>query len=431
MNDARRAATARELAAEADAVLYDVTRIATRFFRSTPNGIDRVDLAYARHFLGRAEDSGFDRGVIWTPLGARTFSGARGARLVDDVLAHWGETRAADGNLFDRPTGRPRPARRAGEFLRGVSAVSKSIPRAIAPSPPAAKRHGGGFYFNASQFPIWRREHRAWVARQTGLRSVFFVHDLLPITHPEFFPAAEPARHLTRMEAIADSASGVVVASEHVRDDLARHFRGLGRAAPPVCVAPLPVSETFVNSPPRIGISGGAPFFLVCGTVEPRKNHLLLLNVWRELIRREAHSAPKLIVAGRRGGGCDNTAALLDRATELRGHVITIPDATTPEVCALMDRAQAVLMPSFAEGFGFPVHEAVARGTPVLASDIPAFRGLSGSPLVTLIDPVDGAGWLEAVRARAGVRGRKRGAREIRTTWEGHFREVEGFLASL
>ncbi len=66
------------------------------------------------------------------------------------------------------------------------------------------------------------------------------------------------------------------------------------------------------------------PYFVVCSTIEPRKNHLLLLHVWRELVRRDGADAPKLVIVGSRGWKFEAVAALLDRSPALRGHVVEV-----------------------------------------------------------------------------------------------------------
>ena len=114
---------------------------------------------------------------------------------------------------------------------------------------------------------------------------------------------------------------------------------------------------------------------VICSTIEPRKNHLLLLEVWRELVRRDGPGTPKLVLVGGRGWKFEAVAALLDRSPALRGHVVEASGLTTPSLKRLLDGARALLMPSFAEGYGLPVVEAQIAGVPVIASDI---RGLPG-----------------------------------------------------
>jgi glycosyltransferase involved in cell wall biosynthesis len=91
-------------------------------------------------------------------------------------------------------------------------------------------------------------------------------------------------------------------------------------------------------------------------------------------------------------------------------------------------------MPSFAEGYGLPVAEALAAGTPVLASDLPSLRAMAGSA-ITWLDPVDGLGWLAAIRRLSeapphwvqGRRDRPRSAFSVDT----YFPQIEAFLSTV
>src|SRR6266481_9868874 len=199
-------------------------------------------------------------------------------------------------------------------------------------------------------------------------------------------------------------------------------------------VQPLPVSPIFHEQREHDELLAAQPYFLVCGTIEPRKNHLLLLNLWREFGRSLGSLAPKLILAGARGWENENILDMLERCPQIRDHVIEAPGLSTPSLKRLIDNARAVLMPSFAEGYGLPVAEALTAGAPVLASDLPSLRAMNGAE-ITWLDPLDGLGWLAAIRRLA----------EAPTHWmqatrerplpafssEIYFRRVEAFLSTI
>jgi glycosyltransferase involved in cell wall biosynthesis len=178
------------------------------------------------------------------------------------------------------------------------------------------------------------------------------------------------------------------------------------------------------------------PYFVTCGTIEPRKNHLMLLHVWRELVCRDGASAPKLVLIGGRGWENENAVDLLQRCPTISNHVIEVAGLSTPGLKRLLDGARALLMPSFAEGYGLPVAEALAAGVPVIASDIPVFQETGGGR-ITPVSPIDGVGWFEAIRALA--RSNRPERRTIGVETEkyeataglNYFAEVSGFLKNL
>ncbi|MGH6869462.1 MAG: glycosyltransferase, partial [Methylocella sp.] len=154
------------------------------------------------------------------------------------------------------------------------------------------------------------------------------------------------------------------------------------------------------------------------------------------LVRRDGAAAPKLILIGSRGWENENAVDLLQRCPSIGNHVIEAAGLPTPALKRLLDGARALLMPSFAEGYGLPVAEAMAARVPVIASDIPVFRETAGGR-ITALSPIDGEGWLEAIRALARSHRSERqtiGAESQRyeATAESHyFANVSGFLETL
>ena len=172
---------------------------------------------------------------------------------------------------------------------------------------------------------------------------------------------------------------------------------------------------------------------MVLGTIEPRKNHLLLLHVWRQIVAELGEAAPQLVVIGQRGWECEQVVDLLDRCTALQGHVTELPRCGDQELATWLAHAQALLFPSFTEGFGMPLVEALTLGVPVIASDLPVFREVAGG-IPDYLDPIDGLGWYQRVLGYLAVGGPMRCAQRVRMegfrapTWGEHFTVVESLL---
>ena len=175
------------------------------------------------------------------------------------------------------------------------------------------------------------------------------------------------------------------------------------------------------------------PYFVVLGTIEPRKNHLLLLQVWKRLAERMGDQAPLLVVIGQRGWECENVVDLLERCEPLRNHILELSTCSDAELAQWLHHARALLFPSFAEGFGLPLVEALACGTPVIVSDLAVFREIAHS-IPDYLDPLNGIGWLEMIVDYAApdsqVRDRqlKRMSTFVVPTWDDHFRKVDAML---
>jgi glycosyltransferase involved in cell wall biosynthesis len=386
-------------------IVLDIWHLSLGFGRETPAGVDRVDMSFAAHFL--TADIPNRKALLLTPLGPRAVRVAGGRRIFEGVQAHWRETEqpGTDGGLA-----------RVRSALAGLSLPQRSPQKAFSRRARRAFRAGGGaallhcatwrhitgigtdaVYLNVSQYPLSAPSYFHWLRERPDVKPVFMIHDLLPIEYPEFFRPESVERHRRRLSVFAKIAAGAIVSTQEVADALLAYLQRLGRKTIPLLVQPLPVSSTFHK--PREHDEGLAAraYFVICGTIEPRKNHLLLLNLWRELARLLGPSTPKLIIVGARGWENENTLDLLERCPGIRDHVIEAPGLSTPSVKRLIDNARAVLMPSFAEGYGLPVAEALTAGTPVLASDLMSLRAMSGAA-ITRLDPLDGPGWLAAIR---------------------------------
>jgi len=167
----------------------------------------------------------------------------------------------------------------------------------------------------------------------------------------------------------------------------------------------------------------GAPelYALFVGTVEPRKNLETLLDAWSGL-RAQSADPPSLVVCGRLGWKSGGLAKRIERA-ESEGWLRHFGYVSDSELASLYRNALLVALPSHYEGFGLPVLEALAAGTPVVASDIPVLREVAGD--AALYAPPDRPDlWTERIEAllddgdlarSLGTRGPERARR---FTWE-------------
>lgn len=413
-------------------VLFDVTRLQARAGFATPTGIDRVDLAYLEalharpgvelhlvridafgpHLLGAKETA-----RVLETLARRRSADTRGSTERFDVLWRWLQSPAGVAPPV-QPSSKSASIRspRAGRWLDRPLADLR-LRRLV-------ERHGRPrwLYLNTSHGQSYRAVLARWLHR-TRIPAVFFIHDLLPIDFPEFNRAAEPGRHVARIRTASECARHVIVNSEVTRGVLKDYLVAAGWRVPPITVLPLGVGEEFRRDPDAAVEPPAVPYFVVLGTVEPRKNHALLLRIWRRLAATPG--TPRLVILGRRGWSNEAVFRALDDDSTIRGHVVEWPGVDDAGVRTLLQGARALLAPSFAEGYHLPVAEALALGTPVLASDIAAHREIAGT-YAELLGPEDDEAWLAAVTEYAAKTSPRRADRHRRThdyepaRWPGH-----------
>ncbi|MEO3470244.1 glycosyltransferase [Roseomonas sp. CAU 1739] len=267
--------------------------------------------------------------------------------------------------------------------------------------------------------------------RDAGAAFIPLVHDLIPATHPEYARPGVAMQHLRRLETVASLATGIIVNSAATDTVLQPHL--VRQADPPdVVVAPLGI-EAFTPAATAPAMPT-EPYFVSIGTIEPRKNHLLLLHLWRDFAAKWGPAAPRLVLVGRRGWENENVLDLLERCALLKGLVTEAGSLSDPAVGALLAGSRALLFPSFAEGYGLPLAEALAAGAPAICSDLPALREVGGD-VPEYLDPLDGSGWRRMVLDYAAPDSRARSAQLARMrrwsppSWDDHFDAVDGMLA--
>ncbi len=359
----------------------DLSRLLSRAGAAVPTGIDRVELAYAEYLLAHAPQR--TEFVALHPLGRfGTLPHAATVRFVDALAARWDRGAADEGTA----------ARLGRRLLHGLM-----LPRADRGMIQPGSRDA--IYLLLSHHHLTRP---AVVADTIARRRAVFVpmvHDLIPLQFPEYCREQEAAKHAARIDTVSRLADAVLVPSEAVRQSLLPHLLRAGRAHVPVWPVPHGVHLRALPQPlpdTRDPAAAPHPYFVCLGTIEGRKNHLLLLTVWRRLVQEQGERAPHLVLIGKRGWKNEQVLDLLGRCPSLQGVVTEHNALPDQEVARLLKGARALLFPSFGEGYGLPLAEALSLGVPAICSDIPVFREVGGDGPVYL-DPLDGTGWMRAI----------------------------------
>ncbi len=404
------------MSAEARRLILDITRLVARTGPQAPTGIDRVERAYLAELAGRG--AGNLHLACRTALGWLLIPGS----VAPDLL------RWIDGPHCLPLTGplatalarnRRTPAIEAA--LRARSHLCLTLP-ALARQVAAGSGGGSLVWLTVGHMnlsvPLFRR-----LKRLPGLRIVAMLHDTIPLDHPDWSGPGASDRLKDGLRAAFAHADLILTPSAAAAGDLQRWAGLSGHRIDPL-VVPLGVTPAAPRPdlvPPDL--RPDRPYFVALGTIEPRKDHALLLDIWDGFRAAPPPGhAPALLVLGRRGWAAPALFARLDRALPLVRVAGGLPDGA---VSALLQGAQALLAPSRAEGFGLPVAEAAALGVPVIASDLAVTREVAGDWPVYLT-PGDLYAWQDAIitMARQADSRQGRPAPAKMPDWQAHFNLV-------
>lgn len=348
-------------------VILDLSRLLSRVRHHTPSGVDRVEMAYARGLLDLFGDR-LQLAAVH-PLGVHgRLPRSKALRFLDMMERRWTDE---DGDT-------------------GQRSLLEVLPSLLALLPERPPRTSGSVYVQASPHHLTNAALVRRILHREQAGFLCLVHDLIPIEYPEYARPNGAAQHRQRIETIAALADGVIVNSAATARSLKPWLDKIGRA---VDVRVALLGTHAMREPVATSRPSDAPYFLCVGTIEPRKNHLLLLNVWRHLVEtRHGEAIPRLVIVGRRGWENEQVVDMLERCVALQGHVEELNGCSDRQMHALLRGARALLLPSFAEGYGMPVAEALLAGIPVLCSDLPALREAGGAA-PDYLDPLDGPAW--------------------------------------
>ena len=399
--------------------LLDLTRLISRVGHGPMTGVDRVERAYLTEFLARPEPL---FGLVATSVGHslldRAGMAALSARLMGQVP--WGKPDLLA--RFSRSLG---PRRKAAEADVRRLALGSVLAQGLAALMRTSLRDGV-VYYNTGHSNLTDTTLGA-VKSLPGARIAVLIHDMIPLDFPQFTRPGQTQIFADKMRRVAASADRVICNSAVTAADVARHFAGFGRV-PDRMVAHLGIDPP--TAAPTLPADHAAlqPYFLCLGTIEPRKNHALLLDIWDGFAADPpAGGIPHLLIAGSRGWRNDAVFARLDKL-DPNGPVRDLGGVDDHQRAALMAQATALLFPSHAEGFGLPPAEAAARGIPVLCNDLAVLREFMGD--YPVYAPVtDRYHWAKAIETlaeswRAGRGHHRQTFRGTLPTWADHFNLV-------
>jgi glycosyltransferase involved in cell wall biosynthesis len=235
-------------------------------------------------------------------------------------------------------------------------------------------------------------KHIAEAKRRYGIKHATLIHDLIPIEYGSFVERQHVVQFRNWLQDAITLSDVILTISEYSRDVLVRLAETVGWSLPRVEVVKpgsglndgvMERNQTTIRFPQR--------YVLYVSTIEIRKNHQLLVNVWRRLLKQYgADFVPTLIFAGKVGWLIDDLLADLQRSNYLDGKIMLVSDLSDAELSECYRSCLFTVFSSLCEGWGLPVAESLTHGKLCVASNRTSIPEVGGG-LIDYFDPTNEA----------------------------------------
>ena len=240
--------------------------------------------------------------------------------------------------------------------------------------------------------------------KRQGVRIVCFLQDVIGITHPQFCPTDDMLQFADFIDATLTYADLVIATSNATKEEIIKLQKECGKPAVPVVIAPLGSNfgntkvcggqqENEKSTAEKKGLTekvhahvkeavAAGNYLLMVGTLDPRKNHKLLLDAYDGTGKEDPDTLKAigmhLVIAGYPGWNNDAFTERLKKHKDLYRGIWYFDDASDADIEYLYQNGFALAFPSYIEGYGLPIVESMTKGLPVIAMDTPINREIGG-----------------------------------------------------
>lgn len=249
-------------------------------------------------------------------------------------------------------------------------------------------------WFNQPKVEFWLRDvdliHslECEYTISTDKPLVVTIHDIGPLTHPEYFSASRPGIRKIALEQAIQKADSIITVSEYTANDVQSYFQV--DLSHKLHVIPEGISSVFQKKPSESTMQAvemlvpqNKPYFLYPGSINPRKNLSRVLKAFESVAQKIPHD---LIIVGKLGWESNSTLQHI-KNTPFAKRIHLVGFVKDEQLAALYRKATALVYVSLFEGFGLPIVEAMASGCPVITSNISPMSEVAGDSAV-LVDPL-------------------------------------------
>ncbi len=229
-----------------------------------------------------------------------------------------------------------------------------------------------------------------YAPRFSPIPSVISIMDLAFLQFPEDFKKRDLNKLTMWTEYSVKQAKHIVTISQATKEDVMSAYNVPAEKVTVVYpgLTPLPGRSEKDNSFQHIGAYFGfsKPYLIYIGTLQPRKNLVRLIEAYAQLKKLPQFSQLKLVMVGRKGWLFDTVFTKVEEL-QLQNEVVFTGFVSDYEKIELLKHAQALVLPSLYEGFGFPVLEAMAVGVPAIVSNVSSLPEVGGKAVQYIEEP--------------------------------------------
>lgn len=232
-----------------------------------------------------------------------------------------------------------------------------------------------------------------------GIKIITCCYDLIPVIFPQYCVGDVAARFKSYFNRLSWGSEAVLCISKQSESDLLDLWRITG--SDPCRTQVIPLGDNIPGGDGKVSDEverlTSDPFILFVSTIERRKNHEVLYRAYHLLSRSgNKEKLPKLVFVGMPGWGTGDLLSDLGLDPFTQDLIVQLHHVSDAELLQLYQRAMFCVYPSFYEGWGLPVGEALSLGKPVLASDQGSLPEVGGN-LVRYVSPWDPREWADAI----------------------------------
>lgn len=225
------------------------------------------------------------------------------------------------------------------------------------------------------------RVKRSWllpILKEQGAKIIAHIYDIISVTHPQYCLERGVYNFMDYIGAHLQYADKIIVNAQATVDELQKLTERIQIKLPPCFVIPLgadfknnEIVEQCQVTKQLVDIVNSGPYILMVGTIEPRKNHKLLLEAYDKGLKQMGYH---IIMAGYMGWNMEDFSDSLYHHADFGKGIFHFEGLDDTSIAFLYQNAKFLAFCSYTEGFGLPIIESIMRGTPVLSADVPVLN---------------------------------------------------------